>query len=116
LASHGALRGSKLIDCGSRTQAEKINGVAPDTIKAEIHRARALLVEIESLRKLKNGDNLDGAWVFGTNAPTALDTTLICFLNRLLDVNLEDIVPVPLVELGRKMRGTEQFKEIWATT
>lgn len=113
---HSALRQSKLTDSAARTQAEKIDGVAPGVIKAEIHRTRALLIEIESLRKSNNGDNLDGAWVFGTQAPTALDTTLICFLNRLLDVNLEEVVPGSLLELARKVRDTEQFKEIWATS
>ena len=85
----------------------------PEVIKEEIERARALLAEIDDIRKSNNGKDLGGAWVFGTAAPTALDTTLVCFLARLMDVKLEEIVPVPLLELGRKLRDTEQFKQIW---
>jgi hypothetical protein len=81
-------------------------------IKAEIERTRALLIEIDNIRKASNTANSEDAWIFGTAAPTALDTTLVCFVARLMDVNLADVVPASLLQLTQKLRNTEKFKNI----
>jgi hypothetical protein len=98
-----------------RTRSEKVDGLKPEVITAEVERARVLLQEIDKIRKHSNGEVLDDAWIFGTSAPTALDTTLVCFLARLMDRKLEEIIPMPLLELGRKARATQQFKDSWAS-
>jgi hypothetical protein len=97
-----------------RTRSEKVEGVKPDVIKPEIERARTLLRKIDEMRNSNHGTSTDDAWIFGTTAPTALDTTLICFVARLMDVKLEEIIPAPLLSLTQKMRETAQFQEIWA--
>ncbi|KAJ9603930.1 hypothetical protein H2200_011452 [Cladophialophora chaetospira] len=97
------------------TRTEKVNGLKPEVITAEVERARVLLQEIDEIRKQSNGQNLEGGWIFGTSAPTALDTTLVCFVARLMDRKLEEIIPVSLLQLARKARATQQFKDIWAT-
>ncbi len=84
----------------------------PEVIEAEVERARSLLDELNSLRISNNAK--DDAWIFATPTPTALDTTLICFLARLMDRQLEEIIPEPLLDLAQKIRATQQFKEIWA--
>jgi hypothetical protein len=88
--------------------------VKPDVIKPEIERARTLLRKIDEMRNSNHGTSTDDAWIFGTTAPTALDTTLICFVARLMDVKLEEIIPAPLLSFTKKMRQTAQFQEIWA--
>ncbi|KIX94961.1 uncharacterized protein Z520_09271 [Fonsecaea multimorphosa CBS 102226] len=94
--------------------SEKVEGVRPEVIKEEIERARALLNDIDGMRRAHNEKNLTAdAWIFGTEVPTALDTTLICLLARLMDVQLEEIIPSALLEMGRAVRATTKFKEIW---
>ncbi|KIW89620.1 uncharacterized protein Z519_09776 [Cladophialophora bantiana CBS 173.52] len=95
------------------TRSEKVDGVRPEVIKAEVESARALLNDIDTIRRTHNKKDQASAWIFGTTAPTALDTTLICFLARLMDVQLEEVIPPALLELGRTKRETNDFKEIW---
>ncbi|KIW27738.1 uncharacterized protein PV07_07448 [Cladophialophora immunda] len=98
------------------TRSEKVEGVRPEVITEETERARALLNDIDGTRRGHNGEGLRAdAWIFGTAAPTALDTTLICFLARLMDVQLEEIIPSALLEMGRAARETDKFKGIWTS-
>ncbi|OCT52822.1 hypothetical protein CLCR_10613 [Cladophialophora carrionii] len=97
------------------TRAEKVGGVKPEVIQAEIERTRALLTEIDNTRKANNTTNSEDAWIFGTAAPTALDTTLVCLVARLMDVDLAELVPTALLQLTQKKRNTPQFKDIWTS-
>jgi hypothetical protein len=72
------------------------------------------LKKLDDLRNSNNGGEPDSsAWIYGTSAPTALDSTLMCLLSRLIDVKLEEIVPAGLLEWAKKTRETERFKENW---
>ncbi|EXJ60371.1 hypothetical protein A1O7_04523 [Cladophialophora yegresii CBS 114405] len=96
-------------------RAEKVDGVKPEVIQAEIERTGALLLEIDNTRNANNTTNMEDAWVFGTAAPTALDTTLMCLVARMMDVDLADVVPAALLQLTQKWRNTPQFKDIWTS-
>jgi hypothetical protein len=95
------------------TRTEKVGGVRPEKITAEIDCARQLLIEIDGTRRLCRPAISPDVWIFRTEHPTALDTTLVCFLARLMDVGLEEIVPDRLLEFAKRMRATESFKKIW---
>ncbi|OAP65631.1 hypothetical protein AYL99_01603 [Fonsecaea erecta] len=96
------------------TRSEKVEGLRPEVIKEEIERAQTLLNAIDQVRRAHNEKGLTpDAWIFGTTAPTALDTTLVCLVARLMDVHLEEIIPPALLEMGRAQRETSTFKEIW---
>ncbi|KAH0846028.1 hypothetical protein FOPE_12242 [Fonsecaea pedrosoi] len=98
------------------TRSEKVGGIRPEVVKEETERARAFLSEIDHVRRSHNDKDLTReAWVFGTAVPTALDTTLICLLVRLMDVQLEEIVPPALLEMARAVRETAAFKAIWSS-
>ena len=101
------LIGHPLIN-GGRHEKEKIGGLVPEQIEAEIERTKKLLSELDSLLAADK----TRPWLFGLESPTALDTHLVVFLVRLQDVGRHELIPEGLsryVDVATSKREWQQL-------
>ncbi|KAL3471094.1 hypothetical protein BJX99DRAFT_238180 [Aspergillus californicus] len=69
----------------------------------------AFLDEIVELRALYSRG---GTWIFGGDiGPTVLDTHVVAFIARLMDITLEDLVPPQLRAYAENIMGLPAWKE-----
>ncbi|KAH8800205.1 hypothetical protein F5884DRAFT_546689 [Xylogone sp. PMI_703] len=98
-------------------ESEKVDGLLPETVAAEVERARAFLVEVEGLieaRLQSKGNERQSIWIFGGDAPTALDASLIVFLVRMRDVGRSGLIPTRLSCYTDIVAATPEFVNVYA--
>lgn len=83
----------EITDTNTSLETDKIGGLQPTTVSHNIAQATALTSELESLLPPNASGSAHGPWLFGLEHPTALDTHLIVFINRMRDVGREAIIP-----------------------
>ena len=105
-----------LITLDRRIESEKVDGLLPETVAAEIERARAFLTEVEGLieERLRYSNDRQSVWIFGGEAPTALDASLIVFLVRMRDVGRSKLIPPHLSRYADVVGARLDFVNVYS--
>lgn len=98
-----------------RINSEKVDGLRPETVAQEIERAQRFLNTVEAIRDSSIASGSKSPWIFGTKNPSALDTSLMVFLVRMMDVKRENLLPQGLREMADLVKMTTEFKETYAS-
>ena len=69
------------------------------------------MAEIESIRRIYASEG-KFAYIFGTNAPTALDAHLVVFIKRMRDVDRAELIPEGMGAWADKLMETEEWKGV----
>jgi glutathione S-transferase len=93
---------------------EKLGGLHPQAVTAEVERARVFLTEIVELMSTRNSHPEKSYWIFGGDSPTALDASLVVFLVRMQDVGRAELIPPRLRQMADVVSATPEFSSIYA--
>ncbi|KAJ9639701.1 hypothetical protein H2204_003772 [Knufia peltigerae] len=90
----------------SVTNAEKVEGIRPEAVRANEEAARNLMKTCEALL------SEDAPWLFGSSRPTVLDAHLIIVLGRLQDVGRTAVVPDRLQKYADMAFATPELQSV----
>lgn len=51
--------------------------------------------------------------IFGTERPTALGRSVTVFPARLMDLEMQELIPASLLEMGRRVRETKELTDVY---
>lgn len=88
------------------TNAEKVEGIRPEAVRANEEAARNLMKTCEALL------SEDAPWLFGSSRPTVLDAHLIIVLGRLQDVGRTAVVPDRLQRYADMAFATPELQSV----
>jgi hypothetical protein len=95
-------------------ESEKLGGLHPEVVTAEVERARGFLTEIVELMSKRNSNAEKSHWIFGGDSPTALDASLVVFLVRMQDVGRTELIPPRLRHMADVVSATPEFSSIYS--